>query len=70
MSGGRHRRLLDRLSVRAKIATVVGALAVIAGAVVVPTAMTASADIVPQRQTIQGSDARTTGWRTTSTRRR
>ncbi|HEY2222078.1 hypothetical protein [Actinomycetospora sp.] len=56
--GGRHRRLLDRLSLRAKIATVVAALAVIAGGIVIPTALSAQADIVPQRQTVKGSDGK------------
>jgi hypothetical protein len=58
MSSGRHRRLLDRLSLRAKIATVVAALAVIAGGIVIPTALSAQADIVPQRQTVKGSDGK------------
>ncbi|MCD2197992.1 hypothetical protein LQ327_31940 [Actinomycetospora endophytica] len=56
--GGRHRRLLDRLSLRAKVATIVAALAVIAGGIVIPTALSAQADIVPQRQTIKGSDGK------------
>ncbi|NMO91440.1 hypothetical protein [Actinomycetospora sp. TBRC 11914] len=40
------------------MATVVAALAVIAGGVVIPTAFSAQADIVPQRQTIKGSDGK------------